>query len=288
MSSSFPLDEKILACTDTERALLGEAFILAQEAHKGQMRKTGEPYFTHPFAVATMLWKRFNNIELACAALLHDVVEDCDVTRETLYEQFGDEIGFLVDAVTKNSSDFYREPGTNYCKVQKVLYGGMRDVRVFVLKLADRDDNLKTLRSLKNGKQVRIAFETYAIYAPLNDALGYANTELTLKELQVHFENDVPAAHRVTPAALKEYLLAQSLTQVDAALYDAIYSDSGSPLWTITDWEMYKRITEDEDLSSQIDFVSIEGNDKEFVALFQFTGGALLKGAKFGIAGYSG
>ena len=159
----------------TSSSLVSRAFIFASKAHEGQLRKTGEPYYTHPLAVAQVLHEKFHDEVLTTAALLHDTVEDCSVNIEDIYKDFGDEVGFLVDALSKNLLTFYKEKtSTDFAdKIERLLYAGMKDVRVFLLKIADREHNLLTLKYLKDKKQVRVAFETQAIFSPLSRLLMY-------------------------------------------------------------------------------------------------------------------
>ena len=150
--------EKIeeLEITNQEKELLKKGYFFAKEAHKHQTRKTGDPYFIHPLEVSIDLWKRYKNVELTCAGFLHDIIEDCpDISREDIYKEFGENIGFLVDAVTKTKFDFLNETIKFSDKLERFLWAAMRDIRVFLLKLADRDNNLKTLSALKDQKQIK-------------------------------------------------------------------------------------------------------------------------------------
>ena len=178
---------------------LKEIYEYAVHAHKWQKRKSGEDYIVHPISVAIQLWNKFADFDLVCAWLLHDTVEDNDtIFISDIYEKFWYDIAFLVDSVTKNSKNLYGTDLTFERKMDKLMYAGMKDVRCFLLKLADRDDNLKTLWNLKAHKQVRMAFETQAIFTPLEIILKFRrlNSISTLRtNLQLYLAKESIETH---------------------------------------------------------------------------------------------
>src|SRR5699024_4557344 len=137
----------------------------------GQERKSGDPYITHPVAVATILAELGMTETTLCAALLHDTVEDTEFTLEQARTEFGDEVAQLVDGVTKLDKVKYGD-STQSETIRKMVIAMSRDIRVLVIKLADRLHNMRTLRFLRQDKQERIARETVEIYAPLAHRLG--------------------------------------------------------------------------------------------------------------------
>lgn len=169
--------------TDEDKTLIRQAFELAVEAHKEQRRKSGEPYILHPIAVATICAEEIGLGPTAlAAALLHDVVEDTAVTLEEIREQFGNRIGKIVDGLTKLDSAYCQDSpqAENFKKVLSTL---VEDVRVVLIKIADRLHNMRTIASMPTHKQLKIAAETSYIYAPLAHRLGLYNIKMELLDM---------------------------------------------------------------------------------------------------------
>ncbi len=162
--------------------LLERAYLVAEKAHGTQTRKSGDPYITHPLAVATILGDIGMTEPTLCAALLHDTVEDTSYTLEELRSDFGDEVALLVDGVTKLDKVKYGDSAQAET-IRKMIVAMSRDIRVLVIKLADRLHNMRTLRYLKQDKQERIARETLEIYAPLAHRLGMNTIKWELEDL---------------------------------------------------------------------------------------------------------
>jgi GTP diphosphokinase / guanosine-3',5'-bis(diphosphate) 3'-diphosphatase len=164
--------------------LVRRAYQFAAEAHAGQTRKSGDPYVTHPLSVAEIICELKLDIASVCAALLHDCVEDTSATVEQLGELFGKEIAFLVDGVTKLGKLPYstreEQQAENF---RKMLLAMARDIRVILVKLCDRLDNMRSLHHLPPEKQERIAAETMQIYAPLANRLGIQWVKVELEDL---------------------------------------------------------------------------------------------------------
>jgi GTP diphosphokinase / guanosine-3',5'-bis(diphosphate) 3'-diphosphatase len=162
--------------------LVERAYDVAAHHHRDQKRKSGDPYITHPLAVATILAELGMNTETLCAALLHDTVEDTTYTLDQLKTDFGDVIGALVDGVTKLDKVKYGEAAEAET-VRKMVVAMSRDIRVLVIKLADRLHNMRTLRYLPRHKQERKARETLEIFAPLAHRLGMNTLKWELEDL---------------------------------------------------------------------------------------------------------
>jgi GTP pyrophosphokinase len=164
--------------------MIRKAYQFAATAHDGQTRKSGDPYVTHPLAVAHIIAELKLDVASVCAGLLHDCVEDTSATVEQLGEQFGKEIAYLVDGVTKLGKLPYstreEQQAENF---RKMLLAMARDIRVILVKLCDRLDNMRSLHHLPPEKQERIAAETMQIYAPLANRLGIQWVKVELEDL---------------------------------------------------------------------------------------------------------
>lgn len=163
-------------------ASIQKAYLVAARMHEGQKRKSGDPYITHPLAVATILAELGMTAPTLCAALLHDTVEDTSYTIEQLRKDFGDEVVHLVDGVTKLDKVKYGDSAQSET-IRKMVVAMARDIRVLVIKLADRLHNMRTLRYLRQDKQERIARETIEIFAPLAHRLGMNTIKWELEDL---------------------------------------------------------------------------------------------------------
>ena len=182
------LDKVSAAYGEKDTNLLKKAYIFAARAHKGQTRRSGEPYLSHPLEVANMLADmKLDNVTLV-AALLHDVLEDTEVTAAEIRENFGAEVADLVDGVTKISrvqeaSAEARQAET----IRKIILAMIGDLRVIFIKLADRIHNLQTLKFLPEDKQKHIAKETLDIYAPIANRLGMGRIKAELEDLAFRY-----------------------------------------------------------------------------------------------------
>ncbi|MDP3015196.1 MAG: RelA/SpoT family protein [bacterium] len=167
-----------------ETILINRAFDFAQKAHQNQKRKSNEPYFVHCFETALKVAEWRLDAETVAAALLHDTVEDAGINLEEIKKEFGEEIAFLVEGVTKLGRLKYRTSEEKQAEnLRKMFLAISRDIRVILIKLADRLHNMKTLKFLPPQKQKRIALETSEIYAPLAYRLGMANLAGELEDL---------------------------------------------------------------------------------------------------------
>ncbi|WP_416046555.1 RelA/SpoT family protein [Propioniciclava soli] len=204
-----------------DAALIERAYRVAEQYHDGQLRKSGDPYITHPLAVASILATLGMNEATVCAALLHDTVEDTDYSLEQLGADFGPEIARMVDGVTKLDKVKYGETAKAET-IRKMVVAMSRDIRVLVIKLADRLHNMRTLGSLRQDKQIRIANDTLEIYAPLAHRLGMSAIKWELEDLafsviepKVYSEIVKLVAER---APLREQYLRTVIDQVNADL----------------------------------------------------------------------
>ena len=166
--------------------LIEKAYQLALKAHEGQTRKSGEPYIHHPLAVATIVAKQGLDDVTIAAALLHDAVEDTKIEISHLEEEFGSEVALIVDGVTKlDRLNFDSKEEQQAASMRKMLVALAKDLRVLIIKLADRLHNMRTLAALPEFKQERTARETLDIYAPLAHRLGMEEVKVQLEDLSL-------------------------------------------------------------------------------------------------------
>ncbi len=176
--------------TENGLKLVNKAFELAREAHKGVRRKSGEPYILHPLAVARIVAEEIGlGSTGVAAALLHDVIEDTDYTYEDLEGIFGKKVASIVDGLTKLSGVFDKKQSAQAENFRKLLLTMVEDVRVIIIKLADRLHNMRTLGSMPEHKRLKIAGETLFMYAPLAHRLGLYSLKTELEDLSLKYEH---------------------------------------------------------------------------------------------------
>jgi GTP pyrophosphokinase len=171
---------------DLDEDLLRHAYVFAANRHQGQIRRSGEPYFTHPLTVAWMLAEMELDEETIAAGLLHDLLEDTPTTAEELELEFGSEVARLVVALTKMAdfeSSYSSREATEAENFRRLLLASMDDVRVILIKLVDRLHNMRTLEHLRRERQIAIARETLEIFAPIANRLGIGSVKTEMEDL---------------------------------------------------------------------------------------------------------
>ena len=226
----------------TSTVLIAQAYEVAAAAHEGQSRKSGEPYIHHPLSVARIVADLGLDDVTVAAALLHDSVEDTGVTLEQVARQFGDEVAAIVDGVTKlDRVQFDSKAAQQAASMRKMLVAMAKDLRVLMIKLADRLHNMRTLGAMPPEKQSRIARETLDVYAPLAHRLGMQDLKQQLEDLSfatLHPKQYAEIDHMVaTRSPERELYLEQVLEEVRQRLAElgVTAEVSGRPkhLWSI-------------------------------------------------------
>lgn len=185
MSTIDALAERLLTYLEPDKVeLVKRAYACAKDAHEGQYRRSGDPYIVHPLAVANILANLHMDHETLMAALLHDVIEDTPTTKEELAAEFGEAVAELVDGVSKLTQiEFKSKAEAQARNFQKMTLAMAKDIRVILVKLADRLHNMRTLGPLHHEKRRRIATETLDIYAPIAHRLGINSIRIELEDL---------------------------------------------------------------------------------------------------------
>ncbi|WP_148714165.1 RelA/SpoT family protein [Chitinolyticbacter meiyuanensis] len=196
------LSEETAYLRPEDRAFLATAFKFSEAAHRGQMRRTGDPYISHPLAVAGILTHWHLDAQALAAALLHDVMEDTGVSKLELTEKFGRHVAELVDGMSKiDKLEFQSKEEAQAENFRKMLLAMARDLRVILIKLADRLHNMRTMDAMREDKQKRIARETMEIYAPIANRIGLNSIYQELDDLSFKYLH--PRRYDVLSKALK-------------------------------------------------------------------------------------
>lgn len=217
--------------------IINKAFMFANQAHKGVKRRSGEPYIMHPLAVALIVSEEMGlGSTSICSALLHDVVEDTDYTVEDIRNLFGDKIAQIVDGLTKISGGIFAEAASAQAEnMRKLLLTMSDDIRVILIKIADRLHNMRTLGALLPAKQYKIAGETMYLYAPMAHRLGLFAIKTELEDLSFRYEHP------------DEYRQINQKLEATAKNREKIYENFAAPLYPKLDeldiqYKMQKRV----------------------------------------------
>ncbi len=203
MQTTLSKIQDLYALADEE--MLVRAYNYAENAHSGQKRASGEPYFIHPCAVAEILMDLGLDAATVAAALLHDVIEDTPATAEDINREFGEEVLGLVSGVTKlEKIEFKSQEDADAENFRKIFVAMAKDVRVIIIKLADRLHNMRSLNFLSHERQQRMASETLDIYAPLAGRLGISQIKCELEDLCLKYLD--PEAYEDLVYSIRERL----------------------------------------------------------------------------------
>lgn len=195
--------EEMQGASPEDTAFVEKAYEYAKKAHENQQRFSGEPYFIHPAATAKVLAEYGMDATTIAAGLLHDAIEDGRVSREDVEKEFGKEVLFIVDGVTKLGTHKYRGAERHAESLRRLLVATASDIRVLIVKLADRYHNMQTLKHVPEHKRQRIALETLEIYAPIADRLGMGKMKRELEDLAFPYVDPDAASHTAELRKLK-------------------------------------------------------------------------------------
>lgn len=213
---------QMTAPTPADEALVEKAYEFAKRAHEGHTRYSGDPYFIHPAAVARHLAELGMDAQTIAAALLHDAIEDAKATEEEVAREFGKEVLFLVEGVTKLGKHKYQGGERHAESLRRLLVATSADVRVLIIKLADRHHNMTTLEHVPEHKRRRIAVETLEIYAPIADRLGMGRLKKELEDLAFPAVDPDAYQHAVEVRKLKTKETEEGLARVQKELQHAL------------------------------------------------------------------
>ena len=202
------------AASPDDIAFVEKAYDYAKKAHEGQTRFSGEPYFVHPAATALILAQYGMDATTIAAGLLHDTVEDGRASREDIEREFGKDVLFIVDGVTKLGKHKYRGAERHAESLRRLLVATASDIRVLLVKLADRTHNMQTLDHVPEHKRRRIALETLEIYAPIADRLGMGRVKRDLEDLAFPYVDTDAATHTAEVRKLKAKQTEEGLARV--------------------------------------------------------------------------
>ena len=265
--------ETIQSIFPGEEPLLEKALDFAIMAHEGQTRKDGQPYIIHPIEIAINLAQSYKNIPLTIAGLLHDTVEDNEtITQSHIYENFGEEVGFLVDAVTKDIPTFYHQEKVFKNNTEKLLHAGMENISALVLKLADRENNVATLRNFKLSKQSRISFETQALYIPLQKIIGYKEAGSTLESCHRKLHEYLEKNNIQTLPDLQNSLYKFFFKEFKQETFEEVYPHSDKIIWEIRDMDQFEQLCQNPTFEKNAKVTSLSCDGTNFCAQFQLMG----------------
>lgn len=277
---------------DRDFLLIKKACDIAQNAHQWQYRNlTGTPFVAHPMRVAVMIAEKTDDLDLILAAILHDVVEDASdkFSMSYIYNEFGNDVGFLVDSVTANINFYYKNPEIIFDeKTDKFLYGVMKDVRCAFLKLMDRDHNNKTLEWLKTDKQIRKSFETQALYNPLKKIIWLGNKKFAYQEIWDRIKNYTKKKDIKNVEDFKLSLYQDTFKDLDSYNFQLFYYNSNNIVWKIENKKMFEKLIKNNYFDNKTEIISLTQDvNWNFSCLFKYKEGKICcQKVKMSVSGF--
>ena len=251
--------EILNSLTSQESEVLNKAYNFSKKSHHWQKRKSGEEYFIHPLSVWLSLWKKFHNLDLFVAGLLHDTVEDCkELKIETIYKEFGDNVWFIVDSISKWEKTFYREKEEFLDIKDKMIAGGIKNIGCILVKLADREHNLATLKHMPPDKQVKKSFESQSLYIPLMHILCFKEEKITIDKARKKFSNYLLENNLKHYKEIKVKLFNICFSDFSEELFELVYHNTTSVVWKLEDKILFQEL---------LDSWWFNGNDVEVISI---------------------
>lgn len=262
---------------NTDVALITKAYKLAEEKHKGQVRNSGEAYIVHPLAVAMILAQLEMDDETICAGLMHDVLEDTDYSKEEMINEFGREITELVDGVTKLKNLQYKSKEEAQIEsIRKMVLAMANDIRVIIIKLADRLHNMRTLEYKNREKQISTAKETLEIYVPIAHRLGINSVKWELEDLCLRYIDPVSyysVAQQIdTKRSEREHQIEKIMQVLSAELkkINIDFTMTGRPKGIYSIWNKMKK--QDTSIDNIFDLIAVRVIVKEISECYAVLG----------------
>lgn len=254
--------EKLKKYNPDEIEIVKKAYNYAANLHSGQTRQSGEPYISHPLNVAYILAEMHADRDTICAGLLHDTLEDTNTTKEDISHDFNQNIANLVDGVTKLSKmNFSSKQDQNYANTRKIITGITEDVRIIIIKLADRLHNMRTLQFKSEFKQKENALETIEIFVPLAYYIGTYRIKLELEDLSLKYlKSDMYKQIEERKIRLEQtssYCLTEMLSKIERLLRDNNIPNE-IKVRTKNIYGIYKRLSEGHKLSDIHDLLALK------------------------------
>lgn len=270
-----------------EKTKIKEAYLFAKKSHDSQIRKSWEPYITHPLSVWLALWKRFQDIDLTIAWFLHDTVEDCvGVRQEDIYKKYWNNVWFIVDSVTKTEKKFLNLDIEFDDERDKMLYWWMHNIWCILVKLADREHNLETLWYMPKNKQVKKSFESQSLYLPLMSILEFNKDWITIERVEKLLLNYLEKNNINSSNEFKKILFNTCFHDFSESLFDLVYHNSNQVVWKIEDKKLFDWLLESGWFDSEsVDLKKIETTwNWKFRANFIFKWGSTFDFSKWKIS----
>ena len=254
--------DKIREYNEEEVEIIKKTYIYADELHKGQMRQSGDPYITHPLNVAYILADMHADRDTVCAGLLHDTLEDTDITKEDIKRDFNNDVAELVDGVTKLSKmNFSSKHDQNMANTRKIITGITSDVRIIIIKLADRLHNMRTLSFKSEFKQKENAIETLEIFVPLAYYIGAYRIKSELEDLSFKYlKPDIYKRMEEKKIKIEEdnnKMLQEMLLKIQTMLNDKSIPNE-IKIRTKNIYGIYKRLSEGHKISDIHDLLALK------------------------------
>lgn len=263
--SNIPqFEEVVKSLSQKKKDILNKAYLYSQNAHSWQKRESWEDYLFHPLAVWMKLWERFHDIDLFVAWLLHDTVKNSEsIDISEIYEEFWENVWYMVDWVTKTEKSFYKDDLEYDNERDKMLAWWINNIGCILIRLADREHNLSSLKYVPDEKEITKSFETQWLYLPLMHILWYNEDWLSLKQCRWLFKKYVEENKLNWFQEIKLKLLDSCFENFSEELLGVVYDDGSDVTWELDDRALYKNLIERNFFNSErINLISLKWEEE--------------------------